>query len=460
VLRRLRSFWRSYRLGSFEKRLEEADRRARELLKEEQIEIKGPVDYAETILHVKPFPYQAKLLEDDKKRIVACMGRQTGKTTTIAMKAIYFTDTNPNVTVLITSPSLRQSMIMFDRIATFVYSTPRLRNKIVRATRTLIHFENGSRIIALPCSENLLRGYTAQMVICDEASFMPEEVITQVIFPMLSTTDGYAIFLSTPWGKDHFFYRAFVNPAYSVHRVKSSECPLIKREFLEEMKANMTREAYLMEYEAEFVEALNSYFPQDLIRKCVELAQKLGVELYGSLEAVFPSGDYYAGVDFGKLQDYSVVTVLRREGDVLKLVYLYQFPLETPYSQVIGHLVRANQKFRFRKVLVDQTGVGEPVLEELRNQGSSNVEGLKFTVETKEELLSNLKIVMEQNRLAIPYHRQLCTQINEQQYAYSKSGHLQFSHPTNSHDDMLWSLALSAYAAREPPRKEPTFTFG
>jgi len=418
------------------------------------------VEYAEKVLGVKPFAYQAKLLEDKNKRIVACMGRQTGKTTTIAMKAIYFADTNPNVTVLITSPSLRQSMIMFDRIAMFVYSTPRLRNKIVRATRTLVHFENGSRIIALPCSENLLRGYTAQMVICDEASFMPEEVITQVIFPMLSTTDGYAIFLSTPWGKDHFFYRAFVNPAYSVHRVKSSECPLIKREFLEEMKANMTREAYLMEYEAEFVEALNSYFPQDLIRKCVELAQKLGVELYGSLEAVFPSGDYYAGVDFGKLQDYSVVTVLRREGDVLKLVYLYQFPLETPYSQVIGHLVRANQKFRFRKVLVDQTGVGEPVLEELRNQGSSNVEGLKFTVETKEELLSNLKIVMEQNRLAIPYHRQLCTQINEQQYAYSKSGHLQFSHPTNSHDDMLWSLALSVYAAREPPRKEPTFTFG
>jgi len=430
------------------------------LLREEAVEVKGPVDYAEKVLGVKPFPYQAELLLDENKRIVACMGRQTGKTTTIAMKAIYFADTNPNVTVLITSPSLRQSMIMFDRIATFVYSIPRLRNKIVRVTRTLIHFENGSRIIALPCSENLLRGYTAQMVICDEASFMPEEVITQVIFPMLSTTDGYAIFLSTPWGKDHFFYRAFVNPVYSVHKVKSEQCPLIKREFLEEMKANMTREAYLMEYEAEFVEALNSYFQQDLIRKCVELAQRLSVELYGSLEAAFPIGDYYAGVDFGKLQDYSVITVLKREGEIFKLVYLYQFPLETSYSQIIGHLVRAHQKFKFRKVFVDQTGVGEPVLEEIRNQGLSNVEGLKFTVQTKEELLSNLKIVMEQNRLAIPYHRQLCTQINEQQYQYSKSGHLQFSHPDNSHDDMLWSLALCSMAAREPPRKEPAFTFG
>ncbi|MGB9841618.1 MAG: phage terminase large subunit, partial [Candidatus Bathyarchaeales archaeon] len=289
-LKSLLRLLRSYRQQRALRKLEETQQTIRDLLREEAVEISGPAEYAEKVLGVKPFPYQAELLEDENKRIVACMGRQTGKTTTIAMKAIYFADTNQNVTVLITSPSLRQSMIMFDRIATFVYSTPRLRNKIVRATRTLIHFENGSRIIALPCSENLLRGYTAQMVICDEASFMPEEVITQVIFPMLSTTDGYAIFLSTPWGKDHFFYRAFVNPAYSVHKVKSEQCPLIKREFLEEMKQNMTKEAFLMEYEAEFVEALNSYFPQDLIRKCVELAQKLGVELYGSLEVAFQSG--------------------------------------------------------------------------------------------------------------------------------------------------------------------------
>ncbi|MFP3985799.1 MAG: hypothetical protein ACLFU9_07560 [Candidatus Bathyarchaeia archaeon] len=244
--------------------------------------------------------------------------------------------------------------------------------------------------------------------------------------------------------------------------LKTANDPLIKAEFLEEMRANMTREAFLMEYKAEFVEALNSYFPQDLIRKCVLLAQGEDAELYSCLESPFPHGNYYAGVDFGKLQDYSVIVVLKREQDsILKLVYLHQFPLETPYSQVIGHLVRADQKLKFRKVSVDQTGVGEPVLEEIRNQGLKNVEGVKFTVQTKEELLSNLKLFMEQNRLALPYRRRLCTQINEQQYAYSKTGHLQFSHPTGSHDDMLWSLALACLAAaREPPRKEPAFTFG
>jgi hypothetical protein len=61
------------------------------------------------------------------------------------------------------------------------------------------------------------------------------------------------------------------------------------------------------------------------------------------------------------------------------------------------------------------------------------------------------KIAMEQNGLAIPCHRQLCQQINEQQYVYAKSGHLQFSHPENSHDDMLWALALAVTMSMQAP---------
>jgi len=412
----------------------------------------NPTLFAEHLLNFKPFPYQQKLLNDQSKRIIACMARQTGKTTTIATKAIHYAYTHPNTTTLIISPSLRQSMIMFDKIQTLTTQNQLLAKSITRKTHTIIQLTNNSRIIALPCSENLLRGYTAQLAICDEAAFIPEKTITQIIFPMLSTTNGTAIFLSTPWDKNHFFYKAFANPAYSTHKIKSTECPLIKPEFLEEMRQNMTREAYLMEYEAEFVEALNSYFPQELIRKCVEQAQKLALELCQNLEHDFPKGEYYAGIDFGKLQDHSALAIVKTEDNTIKLFYIHEFPLETPYSQVIGHLAKANEKFLFQKVLVDQTGVGEPILEEIHNQGINCVEGLKFTAETKEELLTGLKILMEQERLAIPYHRRLCEQINEQQYAYSKSGHLQFSHPPNSHDDMLWALALVVKASRTEPQ--------
>ena len=124
---------------------------------------------------------------------------------------------------------------------------------------------------------------------------------------------------------------------------------------------------------------------------------------------------------------------------------------------VIGHLARANQKFGFQKLLVDQTGVGEVVLEELKEQGVQNVEGITFTARTKEAILTGLKIAMEQHMLKMPYHRRLCQQLNEQQYAYNKAGYLTFTHPNESHDDIACALALANQATRQKPTK-PFFT--
>jgi len=418
--------------------------------------IEDPILFAELLLDFNPFNYQRNLLIDKSKRIVACMGRQSGKTTTIATKAIHYAYTHPEATILIVSPSLRQSMIMFDRIISLTYRNQILTKSITRKTRTIIQLTNKSQLIALPCSENLLRGYTANLVILDEAAFMPEEIITEIIFPMLSTTNGAAIFLSTPWGRDHFFYRAFTNPEYSVHKIKSSECPLIPPQFLEEMRQNMTEEAYRREYEAEFTEAATCYFPQDLIRRCVELAQRLNLEFIQNLETPTQNGEYHAGVDLGKLEDHSVIAVIKREEETLKLLWIHEFQIGTSYNHIIGTVKRADQRFQLQKILIDQTGVGEPILEEIRNQDIKNAEGINFTTKTKEELLSNLKITIEQNRLAIPYNRRLCEQINQQEYEYTKSGHLQFSHPKGSNDDMLWALALAAHSAtirRETPSK-------
>jgi phage terminase large subunit-like protein len=410
--------------------------------------------FAQLILNFKPFSYQEKLLNDQSKRIIACMGRQTGKTTTIATKAIHYAFTHPKTTTLIISPSLRQSMIMFDKILNFTHSNPLLRKSITRKTRTIIQLSTGSQIIALPCSEHLLRGYTAHLAICDEASFIPETIITEIVYPMLSTTNGTAIFLSTPWDKNHFFYKAFLNPTYSTHKIPSTENPLIPQAFLTEMQQNMTKEAYQREYMAEFTEAATSYFQQELIRKCIERAQQLGLEPYATLEQQIPKAEYYAGLDLGKLQDHSALTIIQKDQETLKLVYHHQFPLQMPYTEVINTLQRVNEKFHLQKLLADQTGLGEPVLDAMQEQGLTCAEGAKLTQDAKTELLTHLKLTMEQNRLAIPYDKQLCQQINDQQFAYTRNGKLSFSHPPNTHDDQLWALALAVYATRTQPQPQ------
>jgi len=143
----------------------------------------NPSFFAKRFLNFNPFSYQEKLLNDPAKRVIACMGRQTGKTTTIATKAIHYAYTHPKTTTLIISPSLRQSMIMFDKILTFTHANSFLRRSVTRKTRTIIQLSTGSQIIALPCSEHLLRGYTANLAICDEASFIPEIIITESSSP-------------------------------------------------------------------------------------------------------------------------------------------------------------------------------------------------------------------------------------------------------------------------------------
>jgi phage terminase large subunit-like protein len=264
---------------------------------------------------------------------------------------------------------------------------------------------------------------------------------------MLSTTNGTAIFLSTPWDKNHFFYKAFLNPQYSTHKIRSEQNPLIPQTFLQEMQQNMTQEAYKREYLAEFTEAAHSYFPQELIRQCIEHAQQLNHEPYTNLEQQIQNGEYFAGLDLGKLQDHSALAIVQREKDTLKLVYTHEFPLETPYTQVIAHTTRATKHFKLRKLIADQTGLGEPILEQLQTEGTP-AEGAKLTQDTKTEILTHLKLTMQQNRLAIPYDKQLCQQINDQQYAYTRNGKLTFSHPPKTHDDQLWALALAVYAAK------------
>jgi len=71
-----------------------------------------------------------------------------------------------------------------------------------------------------------------------------------------------------------------------------------------------------------------------------------------------------------------------------------------------------------------------------------------------------LQTRIEQKRLILPIDRPLLSQINEQQYRFTKSstkpterpqekGTITFYHPLGTHDDQLWALALALYAAKE-----------
>ena len=161
------------------------------------------------------------------------------------------------------------------------------------------------------------------------------------------------------------------------------------------------------------------------------------------------SGPYWLGIDLGKRVDFSIIAVVSKKGEQVKLVYYKRWPLETPYSSVIGSVRVILKKLgHVQKVLVDQTGVGDYIVEDMQKGGIPNVEGITLTLPTKQEILGHLKQLMQNQLFTYPFDVNLTSELNVERFELTKTGQIQFSHPDGTHDDILWAVALAVYASR------------
>ncbi|MGQ9543694.1 MAG: terminase large subunit domain-containing protein [Candidatus Bathyarchaeia archaeon] len=484
-------------MSSRRQRLRRVEERIQRILEsqsrpEPDLEIPSdPVEFVVKILKFKPAPYQAEILADRSKRIAVRICRQGGKTTVIAARAIWFAVTNPKTTTIIIAPSQRQSINMMDVIHTFLYTIDDgVRRKILnRALRTTVYFRNGSRIIALPNNPRTVRGYTAHQAIVDEANFIKDDelLINSTLRPQLGTTDGPLILCSTPWSINSVFYRAFDSRSgYSKHVVswrEAVQAGILRESFMSDLIVEVNAGLYdlnrfLREYEVQFVEETDNYFQSALITRC----QDTYLEYYPFDAQV--EGRFYVGVDFGKKADHSAVAVVDLRGEERHLIHLHRFPLDTPYTAVIGYVKAICDRYRdVHAVYPDQTGVGEYIVEEMLNSGILNVKGITLTTPVKEEVLGFLKhglmevcICRRCRRrydvkaktcegcgepvsplLHYPYDPELIAELNVERYEYMKDGRVKFNHPEGTHDDMLWALALACYATRGRVGRPETF---
>jgi len=449
----------------------------REVLRNEKVQkklIEDPVFFAVLMCNdkwlVNALDHQ-KLLRDMHPRQIAVCGRGWGKSLVFSRKNLWLVYTKPKIESLIISSTQRQSMIMFDYCYFTIQSNPLMRDMIKRpgTTRTTIRLKPslGGRLVALPCSPNKLRGFHPDWVFCDEASIIPSEMITSEIMLMLTKHDSHFVMSGTPKSFDHIFRRAFLEQKrYSIHHYPSYTSPLVSKEQLAEWQQDMTKEEWMREVEAKWIEIANVFFPIDLVITCID--PELGDpdspnRFHHELEGIQPkqlTGTFHAGLDMGKQIDHSVLAVVQKTDNKRRLVYKYQFPLGTPYPSVIAHVAKANQVFNFSKLYIDKTGVGDAIVDEIKEIGIPNTEGLFLTDRWKEEIFTYLKLLMEQKRLGIlADDTQLITQISEQRYEYLKPKtaqeriHLKFYHPPKRHDDQLFALALACHASKEEEPK-------
>jgi len=413
-----------------------------------------PVLFARAILKFFPFPYQEKWLRDESKRVIAICGRQVGKSTTAAVSLIHFAVTNPKTTSIIVSSTLRQSMETFDKVVGFLLDSP-LKKSVIYKSRTRIVLSNGARIVCLPCGRygHSLRGYTVHRAFLDEAPVMPEDVISNVIFPMLATTNGTLWMMGTPWSKDHITYRAFMDTqGWSVYHLPSSISPLITKQFLDEQLRLIGEERFRLEYLAEFVDDARAYFPMTLLRMNLHVCEEAPCQFCSSYGKPEGAREPYGGYDPGGKESYAAFVVIDRARK-MEVRFIDQEKTaagedERFYTRYTVKIADIHKCARFRMIGVDQTGIGAPIIAHMKELGLP-VEGHQLTARVKEELASRTRILLENRGAKLPNDPALLNSLNCIEYERTRAGGYTFSHRQGTYDDLGWAFMLALAVASE-----------
>ena len=227
------------------------------------------VSFART-LGLEPDPWQEDLLRSEARRIILNASRQSGKSTMTAVIALHTAITKPGSLTLILSPSERQSKESYQKVARLSRTTP---HAILDSDRkTGAEFANGSRVEALPGTEGSVRGYSAvDLLVVDEASRVSDDLFF-AIRPMLATSAGRLIMLSTPNGKRGIFYETWRDAGasgFESYEIPAVMCPRISSVFLEEERRSLPERVYRQEYECSFEEAEGQVFSEASIQAAI-----------------------------------------------------------------------------------------------------------------------------------------------------------------------------------------------
>jgi len=146
--------------------------------------------------------------------------------------------------------------------------------KDIRESELRVKLINGSWI-TLYGSDNpdTLRGIYLDGVVIDEIGDARPTLWEEVVLPTLADRKGWAVFIGTPKGKNHYYRineRAKEDPNWFQLTLKASQTHVLPEEDLAEMKAQMSDDQYEQELECSFEAAvLGTYYASiiDMIEK-------------------------------------------------------------------------------------------------------------------------------------------------------------------------------------------------
>lgn len=140
----------------------------------------------------------------------------------------------------------------------------------------------GDRRIRLLGAENYdsLRGIYLDGIVLDEYAYMSPVAYQRVIRPTLVDRAGWALFIGTPWGRNHFFdtFHAAEHEADSYATIyRASQTAIIPEDELLRLRRDMPEEEYDQEFECSWEGAVRGAYYAKELREARESGRVLGV---------------------------------------------------------------------------------------------------------------------------------------------------------------------------------------
>lgn len=275
-----------------------------------------------------------------------------------------------------------------------------------------------------------------------------EYLFQNAIRPMLWDYKCHTVAAGTPKGEGVFkeLYQRGLDPnqpEFAALTFSSFDNPYLPRDVIMEDIKSMPQRVVDQEIYAHFLDDNGVVFR--------------GVKAIATLDpAQVPKPNfnhpYVMGVDVAKLVDYTVITVYDRADN--HQVFQMRFNnLEWPV--VRARIKDVSMTYNNALVILDSTGVGEPIYDDLARQGVP-VEHIHLTNELKKQIIEKLSSWIELRRFRMLNIEESIRELNSFTYDISKTGRVMYNAPVGFHDDIVISHGLAIWGLQPVTRQEPT----
>jgi len=306
------------------------------------------------------------------------------------------------------------------------------KNWTAQRYKPTVELYNGSFIdFASAEKPQNMEGFEYDYIILNEAGIILKkpELWTNSIMPMAKKAK--VVFIGTPKGRNlfHQLYTQGLSEdgEYSSYRFSAMDSPYWTEEELENIKDKTPQEVWKQEYLAEFLEGGGQVFRD--IGKCIQSKEVKQAE----------SGKQYVmAIDLAKHQDFTVILVA--EKDTKQVVYMDRFN-QIDWQFQKKRIFGAWQKFNRPKAIIDSTGVGDSIYDDLVAHGMF-VESFKFTSTSKNEIIQNLSVSIDNREITYHPFPELINELEIFGYEVTRMGNIRYNAPEGFHDDTVVTLAM------------------